>query len=153
MLAGTAVAHEGHTASGERRAQIQAPSSTHQTYDQEASELPSNAAVLQADRQSGSVPCSDDRAAGHASGTCCTIACHAALATPPVEPARTREHPKTRVALLTGMLEGRSGDRAERPPKNRWFTSALARVRPPPSWVLCGRTPELRGRCRARRHV
>ena len=65
----------------------------------------------------GDVPCSEDRADGHGAGTCCTMACHAALPASPVGPVGSQALPGLRVAGLTNMLVGRSGDRAERPPR------------------------------------
>ena len=65
----------------------------------------------------GDVPCSEDRADGHGAGTCCTMACHAALPALLVGPVGSQSLPGLRVTGLTNMLVGRSSDRAERPPR------------------------------------
>lgn len=66
---------------------------------------------------SGEAPCSEDRAGGHGAGTCCTMACHAALPPPLIDAVGSHGLPGLRVAGLTDMLVGRSSDRAERPPR------------------------------------
>lgn len=120
FAAGAAAAHERHIATDaqERHAVMPAASSTHHSDDYAASELPADMAV-QADHDSqGSAPCSEDRAGGHPSGTCCTVACHAALAAPPIGFVRSSELANPRIVAFDDMLEGRSSDRAERPPKS-----------------------------------
>lgn len=50
-------------------------------------------------------------------GNCCTIACHAAMTSAPVDAwvgPRAASLPR---AGLSDMLEGRCGDRSERPPR------------------------------------
>lgn len=62
-------------------------------------------------------PCSENRADGDISGSCCTMACHAALPTSRFGPPGNQRLSGLRVAGLTNMLVGRSNDRAERPPR------------------------------------
>lgn len=65
----------------------------------------------------GSAPCHGE-SSGHATGEgCCTIACHAALATPGVEPVGGVDLPGARIVDLVDMLEGRPSGRTERPPR------------------------------------
>lgn len=66
---------------------------------------------------SSEAPCSEDRAGGHGKGTCCTMACHAALPTPLIDPVGSHGLHGLRVPGLTNMLVGRSSDRTERPPR------------------------------------
>lgn len=64
------------------------------------------------------VPCSSDKQpGGHMGGGCCNVACHAALASFAAGPIATVDLPGARIVGLTDMLEGRSSDRTERPPK------------------------------------
>lgn len=66
----------------------------------------------------GDILCSNEhQKTGSASGSCCTIACHAALAAPAIEPLGAHEPPSVRIVGLIDMLEGRSSDRTERPPR------------------------------------
>lgn len=69
------------------------------------------------DEGGAGIPCSEDRPAAHMSGTCCNIACHAALAAPTIEDLGADQPGDSRLAALTDMLVGRAGDRTERPPK------------------------------------
>lgn len=45
------------------------------------------------------------------------MACHAALGTPPIGPVIGLDKPDLYLAGFYEVLDGRSGDRAERPPK------------------------------------
>lgn len=64
-----------------------------------------------------SAPCHGEPS-GHAMGeSCCTVACHAALAVPAIDPVAAFDVPRAPVLSLEDMLEGRSSDRTERPPK------------------------------------
>lgn len=76
-------------------------------------------------------PCSsDEQSGGHRAGGCCNVACHAALASFAAGPIATVDLSDTRVVGLTGMLEGRSSDRTERPPRrSRPRFAPVARVR------------------------
>jgi len=63
-------------------------------------------------------PCSSDEQSGdHMASGCCNVACHAALASFPAGPVAAIDLPVTRIVGLTDMLEGRSSDRTERPPR------------------------------------
>jgi hypothetical protein len=63
-------------------------------------------------------PCSsDERSGDHMAGGCCNVACHAALASFAAGPVAAIDLPGTRIVGLTDMLEGRSSDRTERPPR------------------------------------
>ena len=65
----------------------------------------------------GDLPCSSGGNPGHFSGSCCTVACHAALTAIAPQPFGSHELPLQRVATWIERLEGRSSDRTERPPK------------------------------------
>lgn len=120
LATGAAAAHDGHVPKGD---QLDASAQTTQAADPLrdlgiSEVLASSELSMQADHDGhSSVPGSNGRSAGHVSGTCCTIACHAALAAPPVDPVGSFVLPSSRIVGLTGMLAGRSGDRTERPPK------------------------------------
>lgn len=75
-------------------------------------------ALVQADGNDlSSGPCPGDPS-GHAMGEgCCAIACHAALAVPAIDPVAAFDVPAAPALSLEDMLEGRSSDRTERPPK------------------------------------
>ncbi|OFW96794.1 MAG: hypothetical protein A3D94_07105 [Alphaproteobacteria bacterium RIFCSPHIGHO2_12_FULL_66_14] len=63
-------------------------------------------------------PCSSDQGDGkHATGCCCTMACHAALATLTLGPLTDHDRPSLLLLGIFETLRGRSGDRTERPPK------------------------------------
>lgn len=64
-----------------------------------------------------STPCSEENPSDDYAGSCCSIACHAALVAPPIELIGSAELLGLRIVELVGRLEGRSRDRAERPPK------------------------------------
>jgi hypothetical protein len=119
LAAGGAAVHEGRIATDtqERHASMQVTSATHHARDSAASELPADLAVHVDHQRETSVPCSEGRAGGHPSGTCCTVACHAALAAPPIGLLGSSELSVSRIVALADMLEGRSNDRTERPPK------------------------------------
>lgn len=79
--------------------------------------LTSQAAFGQAD--ASSAPCSDDQPGGlHHAGSCCNVACHAALAAPIVESAGVGDPAGRDIASLSDMLVGRPHDRTERPPRH-----------------------------------
>jgi hypothetical protein len=117
MAAGAASAHDGRMSiSHQSHWQVQTAQAAHHVRADVSGEIPM---VLDLSVQAGpgSLPCSEDQSAGHVPGQCCTVACHAALAAPPVEPMGTLGLPSSRIVGLTGMLVGRSTDRTERPPK------------------------------------
>lgn len=77
---------------------------------------PYEALVQADDNDPGSAPCRDP--SGHAVGDgCCAVACHAALAVPGIDALAPFDVPRARMLGLEDMLEGRSSDRTERPPK------------------------------------
>ena len=117
LAAGAAAAHERHVAADaqERHAVMPVASSTH--HSDVASELPADMAVRADHDSPGSAPCSEERSGRHLSGTCCTVACHAALDAPPIGFVGSPELANPRIVALVDMLEGQSSDRAERPPK------------------------------------
>ena len=117
LTVGSAFAHGNHD---QVATQLQANDTERQPGDESsASGTSGSVMVMQADGAGpGDMPCSDDhQKTGSASGTCCTMACHAALAAMTIEPLGAHEPPSVRVVGLADMLEGRSGDRAERPPR------------------------------------
>lgn len=120
LATGAAVAHDGHVPKGDQpNASAQTTRTADPLRDLGTSEvLASSEFSMQADHDGhSSAPCSKDRSAGHASGNCCTVACHAALAAPPLDPVGSFMLPSSRIVGLADMLVGRLGDRTERPPK------------------------------------
>jgi hypothetical protein len=69
------------------------------------------------DEGGAGIPCSEDGPAAHMSGSCCNIACHAALVVLTIQDLGADELGGSRLAAFAGMLVGRPGDLAERPPK------------------------------------
>jgi len=61
-------------------------------------------------------PCPAGNPAKH-TGSCCTVACHAAMAAPAIDPWIGPRVVSPLFAALSDMLEGRCGDRSERPPR------------------------------------
>lgn len=62
-------------------------------------------------------PCSEDQSDGkHATG-CCTMACHAAVATLSAGSLTSPDRASLRLLGISETLRGRSSDRMERPPK------------------------------------
>lgn len=120
LATGAAAAHDGHVPKGD---QLNASAQTTQTADPlpdlGISEVLASSELSMRAAHDGhsSAPCSKDRSAGHASGNCCTVACHAALAAPYLDPVGSLVLPSSRIVGLADMLVGRLGDRTERPPK------------------------------------
>jgi|LNFM01.1.fsa_nt_gb hypothetical protein len=120
LATGAAAAHDVHVPKGD---QSNPSAQTAQTADPlrdlgTSEVLASSELSMQADHNgNSSVPCSKERSAGHASGNCCTVACHAALAAPHLDPVGSLVLPSSRIVGLADMLVGRLGDRTERPPK------------------------------------
>lgn len=117
MSAGSAFAHGGGTASHDQsQVRVVAMSGEHQPGH--VVDAVSREALVQADGvdlSSGSCP---GDPSGHAmGGGCCTVACHAALAVPAIGPLAAFDVPRAPALSLEDMLEGRSSDRTERPPK------------------------------------
>jgi hypothetical protein len=125
LTVGSALAHGGPAAVHDQAVtQVQAPDMKRQPGGESSmTDTSDSIAAMQANdadhaADQGGMPCSGNpHGAGSASGSCCTIACHAALATPYIEPLGALEPPSVRVVGLADMLEGRSSDRTERPPK------------------------------------
>jgi len=118
LAVGTAFAHERHVATNTtENYAISVSSAAHFSGGYAPSESPEELAVQAEPASHSSTPCSDDRAGGHFSGTCCTIACHAALTAPSIGLVGSPELPSPHVVAFVGILEGLSSDRTERPPK------------------------------------
>lgn len=114
---GPAFAHAGGAASHQRP---QAYAATAHA-DHQRGHVPDAAScvgLVQADGGDlSSAPCHGGLS-GHGAGeNCCTLACHAALTVPAVDPLGAFDLPEPRIFGLTEMLEGWSSDRTERPPK------------------------------------
>lgn len=122
LTVGSAFAHGGPATSHDHAAmQVQAQAAEQHPSDGSAvvaTSLPATAIQENAVKASaGETPCSNDHRSGSNSEGCCTIACHAALAAPTIEPLGAHEPASVRTVALVDMLEGRSGDRTERPPR------------------------------------
>lgn len=113
MSVGSAFAHGGH---GQPQVHATATHAEHQAGH--ASDGVASLEFAQTDDEElSTAPCRGE-SSGHAAGEgCCTIACHAALAAPTADAVGTVDLPGTRIVGLADMLEGRSSDRTERPPK------------------------------------
>lgn len=64
-----------------------------------------------------SAPCTGGPSEQPVGGSCCGIACHAAATLTAVDSLGVCDLPGTRIVGLADLLEGRSNDRTERPPK------------------------------------
>lgn len=122
LSVGTAAAHDGHV-SGRGQAALSSESASAVSLSGDISGFDDQSGVAAASpKQSnaakhGGDPCSDDQSdAKHATG-CCTMACHAALATLPACPLTGPDRPSLLLLGVSEILHGRSGDRMERPPK------------------------------------
>lgn len=69
------------------------------------------------DEGGAGIPCSEDGPAAHMSGSCCNIACHAALTAPTIEDPGADELGGSHLPVFADMLVGQPGARTERPPK------------------------------------
>ncbi|TAJ32448.1 MAG: hypothetical protein EPO67_11370 [Reyranella sp.] len=112
LTVGVASAHGGHGSQVPVQTVSPLPPSYHDdgatTFD-----LPEEIA---ASAEHGGSSCPSGTPATH-SASCCTIACHAAMAVPPID---AWAGPRAASPLLVGLsdlLEGRCGDRSERPPR------------------------------------
>ena len=116
LTAGAASAHGGHSSTDAKPA---AEASSHISVAHHAG-LAATAADVEprteavADHRENSCPTG---APAKHTGNCCTIACHAAMASPVVDAWIGPRVPSTPPAGLSDMLEGRCGDRSERPPR------------------------------------
>ncbi|MCW5736980.1 MAG: hypothetical protein KIS73_22835 [Enhydrobacter sp.] len=120
LTAGVASAHPGHGAHAgvdTRHATEAASSRPALALGDPAADRAEPAAANEAfaRHHEGSCPAGTD--AGH-SGSCCTIACHAAMAPTASEPWIGFRALAPPVAGLSDRLEGRTGDRSERPPRH-----------------------------------
>ena len=118
LSAGMATAHQGHISAVADGVQA----STEVVHRSQAHGTVSDQAQAEDGQQAmsvdhGDLPCSSGGNPGHFSGSCCTVACHAALTVIAPQPFDSHELPLQRVATWIERLEGRSSDRTERPPK------------------------------------
>lgn len=127
LSVGTAAAHNGHvSASGQAEFSSPAPaiiSSDHKAGFADLSGVVAAVSPKQAnaEKHDGDSCAGDQGDAKQGDGKqatgCCTMACHAGLATLPVGPLIGPDRPSLRLLGISETLRGRSGDRAERPPK------------------------------------
>lgn len=115
IASGAAFAHGGPVAGDRPHARVQTANEPHSHESSVATVLSSQETPERADYSEA--PCSGERSGGHLAGGCCNVACHAALAALGVGPPVTCHPPSQRIASLSDILVGRSGDRDERPPK------------------------------------
>lgn len=117
MSAGSAFAHGAGTANHDQ-SQAHVVVAYLEHLPDNAVDAASREAMVRADGNDvSSAPCRGDPS-GHAMGeSCCTVACHAALAVPATDPLSAFDVPRMPTVSLEDMLEGRSSDRTERPPK------------------------------------
>lgn len=123
LSVGAAAAHDGHASNHVRVAQSSSPAATAEFYKGDAGigdsgDISAAASMKQADagKHDGG-PCSEGRDDAKHIGGCCTMACHAALGALPMGPVIGLDKPDLYLAGFYEALDGRSGDRAERPPK------------------------------------
>jgi hypothetical protein len=124
LFAGTAAAHAGHASHhGQATLSLPAESSITSPGNVTASAGASDLHLAAkhpmekaADAMQHPGNCSEHQSAGH-NDDCCAVACHAALAAVPSGPVLTAEGPSLRLFGMSRALDGRSGDRTERPPK------------------------------------
>lgn len=115
ISAGSAFAHGGDAP--QDRPQVRAVA-THADHQRDrAGDAVSYVELVQTDRAGvTSGPCSGETSRHMAGESCCSIACHAALTVPAVESLGACDLPGACIGL-TDLLQGRSNDRTERPPK------------------------------------
>ncbi len=115
LSVGTAAAHGGHGSGGGHSA---VAASNDEVSPVDRSGVVTAVSSKQADTvKYNGEPCSDSQGDGKHTTGCCTMACHAALATLPVGPLAVPDRPSLRLPGNSEILHGRSGDRMERPPK------------------------------------
>lgn len=116
MSAGSAFAHGGGAAAHDRP-QARA-AATHADHERgRAGDAVSYVDFLQTDNTGvTSGPCGGETSRHMAGESCCSIACHAALAVPAVDSLGACDLPGAGIELAD-LLQGRSSDRTERPPK------------------------------------
>jgi hypothetical protein len=124
LSAGTAAAHAGHASHHGQTAQSLPSGSSITSSGNVATPAGEKDLSLAAKEPMGQAeaamqhpgPCSEHQSAGH-DDDCCAVACHAALAALPVGPVLAAETPSLRLFGVSRTLDGRSGERTERPPK------------------------------------
>jgi hypothetical protein len=117
LSVGPAFAHGGGTA-GHQQPQAYAATAHPEHQPGHVPDAASCMGLVQADDSDLSATPCHGVPSGHVAGeNCCTLACHAALTAPAVDSLGAFDLPESLIFGLTGMLEGRSSDRAERPPK------------------------------------
>jgi len=124
---GTAAAHDGHV-SANGQVEFSSPVPAIISLDDKADFVDQSGVMAAVSPKQANAakhdgaPCAGDQGDGtqgdgkHATG-CCTMACHAALATLPVGPLTGPDRPSLRLLGISETLRGRSSDRMERPPK------------------------------------
>jgi len=120
LSTGVAKAHDGHVKNGDLpKASFQSTAPADGSRDLGILEgsLSGEFSVQLGHDDGGSAPCSEDQSAGHGSGACCIVACHAALAVLLFDPIASPELPSSPIPALASKLGEQSGDRTERPPK------------------------------------
>jgi len=115
MAVGSALAHGGAAGHSHQPAHDAFAHTGHQAG--QATTAPCPDLAVTDGEQPHPANCPVDPSGHMAASGCCTIACHAALATPTVDVAGAGDLPGVRIASIADMLEGRSSDRAERPPR------------------------------------
>ena len=117
LLSGEAAAH---SAAGElHRSTVTAESShTLDVLDTRGQRVDERELSLSGSAIRADEPCSDDQNKAHVAGQCCTVACHAALATPLLQSASRSELAEVVSDRIADTLEGRDGGRTERPPRS-----------------------------------
>lgn len=114
LAVGAASAHGGHAHADHRPVTVMASQPVaHEDATAPAASLP-DGTEAPATHEGGTCP--GDGAASHAAG-CCTIACHAAMAVAGIDAWAGPRIACPVPMLLSDLLEGRCGDRSERPPR------------------------------------
>lgn len=111
---GAASAHGGHAHAHDRPVTVMASQPVAHEEPVDATASLSEAMDAPATHEGGGCP--GDGPANHAEG-CCTIACHAAMAVEGIDAWAGPGIAGPVPMLLSDMLEGRCGDRSERPPR------------------------------------
>lgn len=115
LTAGVASAHGGH-AGVDSRSSSESVSSLHATQHNDMAGSAELAEGNHAFVERSKDPCPAGNPAKH-TGSCCTVACHAAVAAAAIDPWIGPRVVSPLLAALSDMLEGRGGDCSERPPR------------------------------------
>lgn len=114
LVVGAASAHGGHTHADDGPVPaVASPHVAHEGPATPAAGLPRGAEVPVAHHGG---KCPGDSTTTHGEG-CCTIACHAAMAAPGIDAWAGPRLSSSAPMLVSDLLEGRCGDRSERPPR------------------------------------